>query len=801
MKKVFCTLTTILFLFPLLAISQSNTVVPKTEEALSTYHEKPRESIFLHFNKTDYVQGEEIWFSGYVFNRKTKKPFKETTNIYVGIYDSIGNQLDKRLFLGRDGYLKGNFFLDSTYVAGNYYLKAQTNWMRNFKEDDSFVQKIKVLTTTSQLSGEDSMPETMSYDVQFLPEGGNLVEGLENNVGVKIINQFGYGVKVNEISVFDSRGNLVSKVETSQLGMSKFGIKPLKGHTYTARVKFGDGQTKIYSLPKAEPRGIVVRLLNNPSHDKVGLIFETNAESLNSLRSKEFYFLLHQDGKVNKIPVVLTQKEPSSTFFLERENLKKGVNIITLFDGDKNPILERMFFNKKDMLDGEVTFNVSPMAKDSIRVAVRSNMPEAKISVSVLPSMTKSYNPKDNIISALYLSPYLSGFIEKPSYYFQSNSNQLDYELDLLLLTQGWSRYDWNSIFYSKQENNFAFEDGVYLKGSLNSLKPGFEGQVLLHNSKYHGRQLIPVNKEKNKFIVTSFFPENDEELYLSTLDKRGKLDKPGAYLTFLNKKNRDRLNTLWSDNFRMESPLLVDNSPQDVSLLIKDKTILLDEVVVSEEVKKEPLAKDNPFVPAFLKNKVKEIGVENVRNTRLFTDLLRQDTNLDVVQVLGQVFLTSRRGTGGVGLVVNGIRQPNADIIFNLPTGQIESYWLDRLSRYEGVRSGLRETLYVFTRRGRELDAEEDVIFSNALAVKVSNGFEPSKKFYMPKYATFQDKAFESYGIVHWEPELEFDADGRAFFTIFDTGTENLSFFVEGMSTEGGVISSRNNLNVPSVN
>ena len=107
--------------------------------------------------------------------------------------------------------------------------------------------------------------------------------------------------------------------------------------------------------------------------------------------------MLHQDGKVNKIPVVLTQKEPSSTFFLERENLKKGVNIITLFDGDKNPILERMFFNKKDMLDGEVTFNVSPMAKDSIRVAVRSNMPEAKISVSVLPSMTKSYNPKDNI--------------------------------------------------------------------------------------------------------------------------------------------------------------------------------------------------------------------------------------------------------------------------------------------------------------------------------------------------------------------------------------------------------------------
>ena len=54
-----------------------------------------------------------------------------------------------------------------------------------------------------------------------------------------------------------------------------------------------------------------------------------------------------------------------------------------------------------------------------------------------------------NIEAAFLLTPYLKGYIEKPSYYFNNTDRKKLIELDLLLLTQGWSKYDWNDIFYS----------------------------------------------------------------------------------------------------------------------------------------------------------------------------------------------------------------------------------------------------------------------------------------------------------------------------------------------------------------
>ena len=42
-------------------------------------------------------------------------------------------------------------------------------------------------------------------------------------------------------------------------------------------------------------------------------------------------------------------------------------------------------------------------------------------------------------------------------------------ELDLLLLTQGWSKYDWNNIFKKPPINNFEFENGIDVTVNLNN--------------------------------------------------------------------------------------------------------------------------------------------------------------------------------------------------------------------------------------------------------------------------------------------------------------------------------------------
>ena len=149
---------------------QSNTSI---EESYESYFELPRESIFLHLNKSTYVVGEELWFSAYAYDRKNGLPFTQTTNLHVVLYNEQGKPIEDQLFMAVNGFARGNISIDSTYASGDYFIKASTNWMKNFSEDDSFIQKIQVINGSVEVR---DLADT-TYDLQLLPEGGHMVEG------------------------------------------------------------------------------------------------------------------------------------------------------------------------------------------------------------------------------------------------------------------------------------------------------------------------------------------------------------------------------------------------------------------------------------------------------------------------------------------------------------------------------------------------------------------------------------------------------------------------------------------------
>ena len=94
MRKKYLTIPFILIYF--LSFSQTNF---NLEKVYRDYFDLPRESMFIHTNKTTYLTGENIWFKVYVYDKLNKKPSIETKNIYVGIFDSKGNQVSKKLYL------------------------------------------------------------------------------------------------------------------------------------------------------------------------------------------------------------------------------------------------------------------------------------------------------------------------------------------------------------------------------------------------------------------------------------------------------------------------------------------------------------------------------------------------------------------------------------------------------------------------------------------------------------------------------------------------------------------------------
>ena len=188
-----------------------------------------------------------------------------------------------------------------------------------------------------------------------------------------------------------------------------------------------------------------------------------------------------------------------------------------------------MFFNNSIIKDFNLSITKTGSDIDSLIYQITSNNINngeiLNMSISVLPSETKSYNQDHTIVSAFYLKPYLKGTIENPQYYFSNISRKKKFELDVLLLTQGWSRYSWDNIFISQPKPSFDFENGIAVNGFINK-KVEKISSLLLYPTKKNKSTFINIDNE-GKFNLKNFYPEVNEEIRFSYYGKKGKMKRP----------------------------------------------------------------------------------------------------------------------------------------------------------------------------------------------------------------------------------------------------------------------------------
>ena len=754
-------------------------------EALKSYFELPRETVYLHLNKSSYVVGENLWFKGYVYNLKQETPFTETTNVYVGLYNKAGKQIDKRLFLAKDGYLQGNFEIDSTFTEGDIYIKAATNWMRNFKENLAYVQKLQILNPEAKQENANAL--TNDYDVQFLPEGGHMVNEIANTIGVKVLNDRGYGTQIANGIVLNDLGAKVAEFSTNKFGHGKFKLRPKKGVAYKATINFLDGKELVFDLPLSNRKGLTMELRNNTYQEKIPVYMETNKETVEGESDSKYYALVHKEDKSIRFDFEFSDTSLQTGFFISKKDIPMGVNTITVFDSNNRPIAERLFFNSYQLKTPQLELKVAKAEVDSISVSLNllSKSNEiVNLSASVLPSNTKSYNHSDNIYSSFYLKPYLKGHIENAGYYFENTSTKKEYELDLLLLNQGWSSYQWNTVYQTPPLKRFDFEKGATLSVSVNQ-NMDREKTLYVFPTIHHLEKEFTLAKGQKKFNIDNFFLERGENLFISEKNPKDGLKKPKLYVTTSYAKGEDSIMP-WEGTLREES-VIIDKTIS--KLILKENIIALDEVVVKRNrlLKK---AKNNVNVPPLLKQRIKPIDEKIATDFPYILDFIASKgyrVNNNMLNFNQPI--TSTRG-GIIDLYLDGQPLPDSQLLTTIKTEEIESYFFDRNQFVASVANGGVETLYLYRRNSNNLlDLQKRRYGSVAVGYPVSNGFEPTKKFYNPKYNAYFSESFEQYGAIHWEPQIILKQN-KASFKIIDTGLENISIFIQGMDDKGRLFS-----------
>ncbi|HEY0108296.1 MAG TPA: MG2 domain-containing protein, partial [Fibrella sp.] len=253
----------------------------------------PFEKVYIHTDRTTYLPGETIWMKSYLFYGITGGADSSSGAILIDLISPNGRKivLDTR-FQSKGGYGEGYLALPDSLLTGRYTLRAYTGWMRNFSEDWYFNKSIDVVrsgeaaataggNTSSSATPkgsaiDESRLSTARPDVQFLPEGGQLVAGLASRIAFKAVSPTGVGVDVNGF-VLDSRKDTVVGFKSQHLGMGTFPFIPEAGQTYQAYAQIpGTSGLTSYSMPAALTTGYTLQVDNLTNKDNIRVFVSNN---------------------------------------------------------------------------------------------------------------------------------------------------------------------------------------------------------------------------------------------------------------------------------------------------------------------------------------------------------------------------------------------------------------------------------------------------------------------------------------------------------------------------------------------
>jgi len=145
----------------------------------------PREEVYIHSDRQDYISGEYLWFNAYLIDRQSFKPSSGSSIIYFELLSSDNRPLVQKKISVHNGSGPGAIVIPDTLKTGNYKIRAYTSWMRNFLPDNCFLKDIKVYNA---LNIKKVYSVESNRSVTGYVTGGNRISRQESGLSVSIDN-------------------------------------------------------------------------------------------------------------------------------------------------------------------------------------------------------------------------------------------------------------------------------------------------------------------------------------------------------------------------------------------------------------------------------------------------------------------------------------------------------------------------------------------------------------------------------------------------------------------------------------
>lgn len=456
----------------------------------------PRFKMKMEFEKKAYGKGDEVVVKLELNTNENKPLANKKVKFKVQL---AGKDLEEKSV--------------TTDAAGKVNLKF--NLPKELNTIDGIVNALIDFEGSTE-SVSRSIPIVLNdIKLEFFPEGGDMVSGMNSRVAFRAVNEFEKAADVEGIIV-DSKGAFMQQFSSFHFGMGAFDFVPKAGETYKARITKPEGILKEYNLPEALKAGYVMKA--NTSADKISVV-------VNSFRDETLSVVAQGRGKIHYAKSFNALKG-ENLLSISTANFPIGITQLTLFDSKGIARSERLVFvNSQKQLSISTTTDkqqYQPREKVSmnIRVTDEEGLPvPGNFSLSVVDDNLLSFadDKQGNILSKILLEPELKEKVEEANFYFDRKEAKAEKALDYLLMTSGWRRYTWKQI----EENNIPIVQHNAEKAIVSgAVYDAYAGQPLSGATvKLKNGNKSTVTNREGKFTLSGFDISQHNQLEISAPD------------------------------------------------------------------------------------------------------------------------------------------------------------------------------------------------------------------------------------------------------------------------------------------
>lgn len=805
-----------LILFPLIAfisVAQNNlhpdTISNRLRQQANLF---PNEKIHIHTDRSVYAGSDTIWFRAYLVNTINNQPETTSRYIYSELINPFGNVVSRvNIREDKDGLFYGYLPLEEDIPAGEYTIRAYTRYMINSGEEFFFRKPIYIvspfsrsLTTTATFEGKPLQKQikgliglTNDYHVDFLPEGGNLPAGVLSTMAFKALNTFGLSEDITGI-VKDEAGKEISSFHTQHAGMGCFSWIPETGKKYYAECISKTGVEKRFELPAAETNISTLKVEESNDDYHIYILYS------NGIATDETQTLLiHQRG----FPLFVQPFRQTHRISIEKKAFSPGIIHLLLLSSQGKIISERQIFVKSDK---QTTAHIQTdketyTPREKVRLNITLQDAEGKpaqgnFSIAVTDNADVLPDSSYTIYTSLLLSSDLKGYIEDPGWYFCGDDNARKEGLDLLMLTQGWRKYNVDSALTADYKQPAILpETSQRITGSVKRLvgnKTIANAKVQIHVSTQRLLEEIHTG-EDGRFKFDHFeFPDSTVYNIQATTSQNGK-----NVLLSLDPEAFPAIDQPWPfrKNRRAPSDSLLSDLPITVEFLNKInrkmtyengmRNIFMEEVVVT--AKKKVYKTPYESIPSILTLKEEDIKKTPMQDLPMYLQ-----SRIPGLKFTSEGLIYSRAIKGSapppLRVILNGF--PINDIqmakitLETLPMKDIEQ--IDFNSEPTAGLAWFPMTGAYFIAITLKKDVPEpDYMPKNIQQVQLL-GYQKPIAFYSPKYETPQQKNNGTPDLrttIYWNPNIQTNRRGKTFVEFYTAdGDSPYSVVIEGITQKG---------------